>query len=367
MEEKRKKSDISALEKKKEAVSDLKEFGNTLYHQMEEGEFPWIKMPSRSIENIYYSPEIRQYILGDRKVKRSSRNIRHLRPFTQLVWTAFFANQLSSQRKTSTLRDVYYSAQAYQMTFKDQSESDNVITDLETVIGLAREDFSVFPEERSAIFGDLTIEYTVPGYEGRQMNLTSHPDGLMIGPALSYSEFVKTSADKVIAIEKGGLFTRFIEENVHRKHNAILILTAGQAPRSTRHFIRRLNKELELPVYVLTDGDPWGMHIAMVIISGSANAAHLRDLNTPDAKWAGVWASDIVEYDLPSDKLTDLDIKRLYEFGKDPRYDGKLWKREIETFLKVKKKAEQEAFSRYGLAYIVDEYLPAKLEEMDKY
>jgi DNA topoisomerase-6 subunit A len=65
--------------------------------------------------------------------------------------------------------------------------------------------------------------------------------------------------------------------------------------------------------------------------------------------------------------LTDLDIKRLYEFGKDPRYEGKLWKREIETFLKVKKKAEQEAFSRYGLAYIVDKYLPAKLKEMEKY
>jgi DNA topoisomerase-6 subunit A len=40
-----------------------------------------------------------------------------------------------------------------------------------------------------------------------------------------------------------------------------------------------------------------------------------------------------------------------------------LWKREIKTFLKIKKKAEQEAFSRYGLTYIVDEYLPAKLEE----
>jgi DNA topoisomerase-6 subunit A len=363
LEEKKRKNDVSALEKKKEAVSDLQDFGETLYRQMEEGEFPWIKMPSRSTENIYYSPEIRQYILGDRKVKRSSRNIRHLRPFTQLVWTAFFAHELSTQRKTSTLRDVYYSAQAYQMSFKDQSESDNVITDLETVIGLAREDFSVFPEERSAIFGDLTIEYTVPGYEGRQMNLTSHPDGLMIGPALSYSEFVKTSADKVIAIEKGGLFTRFVEENVHKKHNAILILTAGQAPRSTRHFIRRLNKELELPVYILTDGDPWGMHIAMVIISGSANAAHLRDLTTPDAVWSGVWATDIVDYKLPSDPLTEIDVKRLHELQRDPRYKGELWQREIKTFMKIRKKAEQEAFSRYGLTYIVDEYLPAKLEQ----
>ena len=45
-------------------------------------------------------------------------------------------------------------------------------------------------------------------------------------------------------------------------------------------------------------------------------------------------------------------------------YDGKLWKQEIATFLKNKRKAEQEAFSRYGLAYIVDKYLPAKLKEM---
>jgi DNA topoisomerase-6 subunit A len=353
----------AALERKKEVAMALENFGLDLYEQMEKGVFPSIKMPSRSIENIYYSPELRQYVLGERMVRRSARNIRHIRPFTQLVWAAFFAHELVKHRKTSTLRDVYYSAQAYEVAFKDQPESNNIITDLETVAGFAREDFNVFPEERSAIFGDLTIEYTVPGYEGKRLNLTSHPDGVMIGPALTSAEFVKTGADKVIAIEKGGLFTRFIEEQVHKKFNALLVLTAGQAPRATRHFIHRLNKELNLPVYIFTDGDPWGMHIAMVIISGSANAAHLRELTTPDAKWSGVWASDIVEYKLPSDPLTDVDVKRLYELQRDPRYTGKLWQREIKKFLKIRKKAEQEAFSRYGLTYIVDEYLPAKLEE----
>jgi DNA topoisomerase-6 subunit A len=187
----------------------------------------------------------------------------------------------------------------------------------------------------------------------------------MIGPALTSAEFVKTSADMVIAIEKGGLFTRFVEEMVHKKFNALLVLTAGQAPRATRHFIHRLNKELNLPVRIFTDGDPWGMHIAMVIISGSANAAHLRELTTPDAKWSGVWATDIVDYELPSDALTEVDIKRLHDLGKDPRYEGELWRREIKKFLKIKRKAEQEAFSRYGLTYIVDEYLPAKLEMAD--
>jgi len=353
----------SIIERRKEVLTGLENLGVRIYEQLDRGYFPSIEMPSRSTENIYYDPQVRQFILGDKRVRRSARNIRHIRPFTQLVWTAFFSHELASQRKTSTLRDVYYSAQAYEMSFKDQQESNNIITDLETVLGSSREDFNIFPEERSAVFGDLTIEYTVPGYEGRTLNLTSHPDGVMIGPALTSSEFVKTTADKVIAIEKGGLFTRFIEENVHKKFSAILVLTAGQAPRATRHFVRRLNRELNLPVYIFTDGDPWGMHIAMVMISGSANAAHLRELATPDAKWSGVWATDIVNYKLPTDPLDEVDVKRLYELQRDPRYKDPLWQREIKMFLKIRRKAEQEAFSRYGLTYIVDKYLPAKLEE----
>jgi DNA topoisomerase-6 subunit A len=362
MEQKKHKSSIA--EKKSEVVSGLKDFGTKIYNQLESGVFPTISMPSRSTENINYDPNLRQFILGEKSVSRSARNIRHVKPFTQLAWAAMFSNELTTQRKTSTLRDVYYSAQAYEMTFKDQQESNNIITDLETVTGFSREDFNIFPEERSAVFGDLTIEYTVPGYEGKTLNLTSHPDGVLIGPALTSSEFASTTANKVIAIEKGGLFTRFIEENVHKKHNALLVLTAGQAPRQTRSFIRRLHDELDLPVYIFTDGDPWGMHIAQVIISGSANAAHLRELNTPDAVWSGVWATDIVNYKLPTDPLDEVDIKRLYELQRDPRYkEDPLWQREIKMFLKIRRKAEQEAFSRYGLTYIVDEYLPTKLKE----
>jgi DNA topoisomerase-6 subunit A len=119
---------------------------------------------------------------------------------------------------------------------------------------------------------------------------------------------------------------------------------------------------MKLPIGILCDADPWGAHIAMVIKSGSAGAAHLRDLTTPSGVWLGVWASDIVKYKLPSDPLTEIDIKRIYELKADPRYKDKMWHDELDTFLKIKKKSEQEAFSRYGLSYIVDTYLPEKLE-----
>jgi len=353
-----------AIDRRDLVQKSLESLGTKFCEEIDEGVFPWVEMKSRSTDNIYYSSDHRQYILGERTVRRSSRVISHLRPFTQMVWTAYFARELLKQRKTSTLRDVYYSAQAYEVFFKNQAESDNIITDLETAIELSREAFHVFPEERSAVFGDLTIQYTVPGYEDRRLNLASHPDGMMIGPALTDSLFIETGADKVIVIEKGAMFTRFVEERVFEKFNAILIYTAGQAPRSTRYFIRRLNQELGLPAYIFSDADPWGMHIAMVIISGSANAAHLRELTTPDAQWAGVWASDIIDYELPSDRLNDRDLKRLKELKKDPRYTEELWQREINTFIKIRKKCELEAFSRYGLTHIVDKYLPERLKEL---
>ena len=102
----------------------------------------------------------------------------------------------------------------------------------------------------------------------------------------------------------------------------------------------------------------------MVIISGSANAAHLRGLATPEARWIGVWGTDIIDYKLPTENLTENDLKRLKELKTDPRYKEDIWQREIDVFLKISKKAELEAFSRYGLTYIVDEYLPAKLEDV---
>jgi DNA topoisomerase-6 subunit A len=354
-----------AEKQREDTETSLKQLGNLIFEQIQNHEFPWVMMQSRSTDNIIYDPELRQYILGSRTIRRHSRNIRHIRPFTQLIWTAWFAKELVNMRKTSTLREVYYSARGQRdIEFTGQQESDNIITDLEVALNKARENFGIFPEERSAIFGDLTIEYTVPGYEGRRMNLTDHPDGVMIGPALTSSEFVETSADKVIVIEKGAMFTRLVEEMAHEKFNSILVHTAGQSPRSTRNIIQRLNTNHGLPVYIFTDGDPWGIHIAMVIISGSANAAHLRGLATPEAKWIGVWATDILDYKLPTEDLTEKDLKRLKELKTDPRYTGEIWQKEIDVFLKIGKKAELEAFSRYGLTYIVDEYLPEKLEAL---
>jgi len=348
-------------------LTKLRELGQEIYNQLLSGDFPKISIPSRSTNNIKFDNELRQFVLGDQRITRSAANIKQIRSFTQLMWVAYFASKLVKEGKSSTLRDLYYHSLNYGVKFRGQKESDDTVTDLESILEVPREAFNIFPKERSAIFGDLTIEYTTPEeYKGRRVNLASNPDGVMIGLSVAHAEFIETSADKVFAIEKNAVFRRFIEERVHKKYNAILVDTAGQAPRLARLLLRRLNKELGLPIYIITDADCWGMHIAMVIISGSANAAHLHELTTPDAKWLGLWATDIKRYNLPSFPLTKLDELRLQALEQDPRYRDFFWQKEIQEFKRARRRAELEAFSAHGLAAIVEKYLPKKLKEVQE-
>lgn len=365
------KKEPEAFEEEKvtpeQAQSDLQTIGKTQYDILVKGEFPQIEIPSRSTSNIKFDQNLGQYVLADKTVTRSTRNVGQIRSFSQLIWVMRFLRQLLGESKSSTLRDIYYQSFGFGVKFADQSESDTTITDVEAKLKTPRETFGVFPEDRAAIYGDLTIEYTAPPkYAGRQVNMTDHPDGLMVGPYLTTAKFVKCKANKVIAIESGGMFTRFVEDGVSEKHNAILIHTAGQAPRSVRRIIRRLRYELKLPTYLFVDGDPWGCHISQVIISGSASAAHLRGLATPDAVWMGVWASDIVKYNLPSDPFTEIDRKRTQQLLQDPRYQTQFWQKELQLYLKHGRKAEQQAFSRYGLSYVTEEYLPEKFKEIEQ-
>ncbi|MEM0441211.1 MAG: DNA topoisomerase IV subunit A [Candidatus Caldarchaeum sp.] len=356
----------SQKEYKSEILERIRRFAQSVVEALEKKTFPEVSIPARTTSNIEYNPELRQYVLGDKKIIRTARNITHLRPLAQLCWMAMFASQLIQTRKTSTLRDAFYNALGYEVDFEDQQESDEAVTELETILQIVREDFNIYPEERSSVFGPLVIEYDVPGYQGRRLDLTTIPDGAMIGPAMTTAKFVKTSAKQVFVVEKGAVYQRFLEEDVPSKYKAIVVHTAGQAPRATRKFIRRLNIELDLPVYVFTDADPWGMHIASVIVFGSALSAHVRELNVPDAVWAGMWASDITRYKLPAMKFNEEDIRRIAELERDPRYVSDPWKREIANFRKLQKKAELEALSRYGLEYIVSDYLPEKLAELTK-
>lgn len=339
----------------------LTELGKHILDPILENRFPVLDVPDRNTNNIVYEAERNRFVLGASKNIRDSSNINHIRSFTQLAWVASYAKQLLKASRTSSLRDLYYSSEAFGVSFKDQAESDRIVTDLESVTGLPRESFGIFPDEHSSIYGELIMRYTVPDYNGREIDLTISPDGLPIGPAIMTAEPVRTDAEIVLAVESGGMFSRLIETKAWLRFKAVLIQLGGQPPRATRSLIRTLHEELDLPVYLFTDGDPWGMHIARVIMSGSANSAHIDGLTTPEAKWIGVTPQDIEQYSLPTDRLNNADLKRLDELSRDVRYSDSEWQQHIEGFRRLRTKAEQQAFSRYGMDFVVDTYLSDKI------
>jgi len=71
-----------------------------------------------------------------------------------------------------------------------------------------------------------------------------------------------------------------------------------------------------------------------------------------------------VEYDLPTDPLSDSDVNALESELEDPRFQTDYWKAQIELQLEIDKKAEQQALASRGLDFVTETYLPERLTEM---
>ena len=348
----------------RKALGKLTDLGESVVEDIQKIRPPKLKIPSRSTSNIIYDQVNRYFVLGPRYGVRSAGSMKQVKKFAQLLCTADFARELIKGRKFATLREMYYTAEGWDAgPFHDQGESDLIIEDLEATFGLKREDLGLTPEEDgAAVYGRFTVDE-----EGVTIDaLKAGRGGYTIPPTIDDVEFLKCKAKRVIAVETMGMYHRLVQEQAWKRFDALIVGLKGQAARATRRFLKRANEELELPVYLFTDGDPFGFHIAMVVISGSAKLAYINhELAVPDAKFLGVTTSDIVNYKLPTDKLRELDIARLKQLLKDPRYNTEFWQSEIKKMLEIGKKAEQQAFAKYGLAYVVKEYLPAKLKEVE--
>jgi len=87
-------------------------------------------------------------------------------------------------------------------------------------------------------------------------------------------------------------------------------------------------------------------------------------LATPKAQFLGLRPSDIRDYNLPSDKLSDKDIEALRSELTDPRFATDYWRKEINLQIDMGLKSEQQAFAARGLDFVTKKYLPDRLADM---
>jgi DNA topoisomerase-6 subunit A len=245
--------------------------------------------------------------------------------------------------------------------------------DIESMMLFQREQLGFIPEEDGgAVAGALTIIDKDPETgKDIQIDCTMFASGAYNIPNQVEELKFKTQAKFVLAVETAGMFQRLVKHKYWKKANCILVSMKGVPSRATRRFIRKLNQDNRLPVFVFTDGDPYGyLNIYRTLKVGSGNSAHINQyFCVPEAQFIGVTPQDILDYKLPTHPLKDIDIKRIKDGIKNDPFvhHHKEWQKALKQMATMKKRAEQQAFAAHHLNYVMETYLPEKLKNQNKW
>jgi len=374
------------LEARKRGINMMNSAFSKLLESLESGEELKLVIPKRTLTNTIFDPEKGILKLGVSKLERRFLDMNEARRFMQTLVMASIIYRALIENEYPTIRDLYYRGkhtivyrdlegkQREENTWDEQAESDAVLRDLEVMLGLLREDLMILSKEKGKVVGNMRIR---SGNDIIDLSKLGH-GAYAIESTPDLIEFLDVDAEFVLVVEKDAVFQQLHRVGFWQKYKSILVTGAGQPDRATRRFVRRLNEELGLPVYVLTDSDPYGWYIYSVFKVGSIQLSYESErLATPKAKFLGVSMSDIFGHGRKKPYLTDeerrnyiikakeLDIRRAKELMKYSWFQTNLWKREIDMFLDKKAKLEIEALASKGLRFLAFQYLPEKIQTHD--
>ena len=336
------------------------------------GRLPNISLPVRNLDNVKYDQAKGYFELGDAHKIRTL-TVNTARTFAQTLRLMATSRTMVEHDDYATKREVYYISKNWgECRFDEQADSDAVMDDIEAVAsahGLSREQLRFYPETHGgSVAGRLVVidRNAVTG-ETVEVDCSNLGSGAYSIPRSAEHLSFRTDARFVLAIETGGMFQRLNNHRFWETAHCIIVEMGGVPTRATRRFIRLLSDKQNLPVYCFVDCDPYGFtNIYRTLKVGSGNAAHInRFLCVPRAKFLGVTPQDIIDFSLEdaTHKLEPADIKRAQDaLENDPFIAAHpQWVAAIKQLLKMGVRAEQQALAKWGLNYVIEEYLPRKL------
>ncbi len=341
---------------------------------IDESGLPSLQMPQRNLRNVSYDKKTGYFELKG-NLKTRTLDVNSVKTFAQTIRLMALAREMVSGDDFATKREAYYVSKNWaECKFNEQRESDTVLDDVEgmfSIRDITREHLRFIPEEHGgSVVGPLVVIDRDPetGEEIRS-DCSAMGSGAYTVPSSVDHLGLETTAEFVLAIETGGMFQRLNHHRYWRTANCILVEMGGVPTRATRRFIRRLSEDLKLPVYAFVDCDPYGIcNIYRTLKVGSGQAAHINArFCVPKATFLGVTPQDIVDFGLEdaTHRLVEVDVKRARDAIKnDPFFQAHpKWIRALKQLLKMGVRAEQQAFAKWGLNFVLEEYLPAKLRK----
>ena len=330
---------------------------------------PEMKFPLRTLANVRYSAKKGHFEMLGKKKERTL-TVSTVKTFAQTMRMISLSKTLIETNDFATKRDAYYQTKNWDDARCDeQTESDTILDDVEALYSVNKEQLGFEPDDHGGLVaGELVVLDQEKG-SGRPLEIDCTKFGSgSYGIPINVDRLrgFKTKAKFILAIETGGMFERLNYHRFWESANCILVSMAGVPTRAVRRFIRRLADDHKLPVHVFVDCDPYGIgNIYRTLKVGSGNNAHLNEyFCVPQARFLGVTPQDIIDYRLPTHPLKDVDIKRAKDALKnDPFFQHyPQWANAIEQLLKMGVRAEQQAFAKHALNFVIDTYLPEKLK-----
>jgi len=353
---------------KSNVVPMILDVAKDIYSKILKKKSPELESPLRSLNNVKYDEKDGYFeLLG--KTKKRSLTAASVKTFAQTLRMMSLSKELVEKDDIASKREAYYISKNWaEARFNEQPESDAVMDDIEAMLMVNREQLGFIPEEKGGeVAGKLIVVDQDPD-TGKELKIdcTKFGSGAYSIPiSVEHLKF-ETNAKFILAIETAGMFQRLVKHKYWKDANCVLISMGGVPTRACRRFIRRLSDDKKIPVYVFTDGDPYGFfNIYRTLKVGSGNAAHINEFFcVPNAKFLGVTPADIIDYKLPTHPLKEVDVKRAKDAMKNDPFvqHHRDWQKAIKQMISMKVRAEQQALAKHGLNFVISDYLPKKLK-----
>ncbi len=355
--------------KKNKVVEKIVEIAQSMYNTIRKQKQPDIEMPIRALSNVAYN-EQEGYFKILSKVKQRTLTAGTIKTFAQTLRMMGLSKELIETDEIATKREAYYISKNWNdARFKEQPESDTVMDDIEAMMAVNREQIGFIPDEKGGAVAGKLIVVDKNRDTGKEIKIdcTKFGSGAYSCPSSVEHLKFETKAKFVLAIETNGMFERLNKHHFWKKADCILISMGGVPTRACRRFIRKLSDEMDIPVYVFTDGDPYGFgSIYRTLKVGSGNAAHINKyFCVPKAQFIGITPQDIIDYKLPTHPLKEVDIKKIKDLVKNDPFikHHRPWQKALKEMAKMKVRAEQQALAKHGLNFVIEKYLPQKLKD----
>lgn len=191
-----------------EVIKEIKNIAQNIYKNILERQAPSVESPIRSLQNVEYNQKEGYFkMLG--KMKERTLTASTVKTFAQTLKMMGLSKSLVETNDIATKREAYYVSKNWgDARFKEQTESDSVMDDVEAMLMVNREQLGFLPEEKGGdIAGKLiVIDNDQDTGDTIKIDCTKMGSGAYSIPSSVENLKFETNAKFILAIETAGMF-----------------------------------------------------------------------------------------------------------------------------------------------------------------